>query len=120
MTVLVLEAGPVDEDEEWMRVPFFVGNNPTPPAGSLSGHLQYDWNLGTEAQTYLDGKTRHYPLGRGVGGGTLINGMLWNRGNIGDYDDWATLIGDDGWSWQSMLQYFKRVRSGAKKIVDMS
>ncbi|KAF4310114.1 Glucose-methanol-choline oxidoreductase [Botryosphaeria dothidea] len=108
VTVLVLEAGPVDEDEEWMRVPFFVGNNPTPPAGSLSGHLQYDWNLGTEAQTYLDGKTRHYPLGRGVGGGTLINGMLWNRGNIGDYDDWATLIGDDGWSWQSMLQYFKR------------
>lgn len=108
VTVLVLEAGPVDEDEEWMRVPFFVGNDPTPPAGSLSGHLQYDWNLGTEAQTYLDGKTRHYPLGRGVGGGTLINGMLWNRGNIGDYDDWATLIGDEGWSWQSMLQYFKR------------
>ncbi|KAH7031819.1 choline dehydrogenase, partial [Macrophomina phaseolina] len=108
VTVLVLEAGPVDEDEEWMRVPFFVGNDPTPPAGSLSGHLQYDWNLGTEAQTYLDGKTRHYPLGRGVGGGTLINGMLWNRGNIGDYDDWAALIGDDGWNWQSMLQYFKR------------
>lgn len=108
VTVLVLEAGPVDQDEEWMRVPFFVGNDPTPPAGALSGHLQYDWNLGTEAQTYLDGKTRHYPLGRGVGGGTLINGMLWNRGNIGDYDDWATLIGDDGWNWESMMPYFKR------------
>ncbi|KKY15406.1 putative gmc oxidoreductase [Diplodia seriata] len=108
VTVLVLEAGPVDEDEEWMRVPFFVGNDPNPPAGALSGHLQYDWNFGTEAQTFLDGRTRHYPLGRGVGGGTLINGMLWNRGNIGDYDDWATLIGDEGWGWDSMMKYFQR------------
>ncbi|GME45675.1 putative gmc oxidoreductase protein [Neofusicoccum parvum] len=107
VTVLVLEAGPVDQDEEWMRVPFFVGNDPQPPANALSGHLDYDWHLGTEPQTYLDGKTRHYPLGRGLGGGTLVNGLLWNRGNVDDYNDWATL-GNDGWSWDDMLPYFQK------------
>ncbi|KAF2142695.1 GMC oxidoreductase [Aplosporella prunicola CBS 121167] len=110
VTVLVLEAGPADQNEEWIRVPFFMGNSPNPPAGSLSSHVQYDWNLGTEPQTYLDGATRHYPLGRGVGGGTLINGMLWNRGNVGDYDDWETL-GNEGWGWEGMLPYFKRSES---------
>ncbi|EKG16055.1 Protein of unknown function DUF3321 [Macrophomina phaseolina MS6] len=107
VTVLVLEAGPVDQDEEWMRVPFFIGNDPNPPADALSGHLDYDWNLGTEPQTYLDGKSRHYPLGRGLGGGSLVNGMLWNRGNVDDYNDWATL-GNPGWSWDDMLPYFQK------------
>ncbi|KAH7051160.1 choline dehydrogenase [Macrophomina phaseolina] len=107
VTVLVLEAGPVDQNEEWMRVPFFIGNDPNPPADALSGHLDYDWNLGTEPQTYLDGKSRHYPLGRGLGGGSLVNGMLWNRGNVDDYNDWATL-GNPGWSWDDMLPYFQK------------
>ncbi|KAF2091724.1 GMC oxidoreductase, partial [Saccharata proteae CBS 121410] len=110
VTVLVLEAGPADQNEEWIRVPYFVGNNPNPSPGALSGHEEYDWNIGTVGQTYLDGATRHYPLGRGLGGGTLINGMLWNRGNIGDWDDWATL-GNDGWDWNSMLQYFEKTES---------
>ncbi|KAK8220963.1 hypothetical protein IWZ01DRAFT_25539 [Phyllosticta capitalensis] len=107
VTVLVLEAGPADQNEEWIRVPYFMGNDPDPPADALSGHLDYDWNFGTEEQTYLDSKTRHYPLGRGIGGGTLINGFLWNRGNAGDYDEWETL-GNDGWNWDSMLQYFEK------------
>ncbi|KAK7512431.1 choline dehydrogenase, partial [Phyllosticta citriasiana] len=107
VTVLVLEAGPSDQNEEWIRVPYFMGNDPSPPADALSGHLDYDWNFGTEEQTSLDGATRHYPLGRGIGGGTLINGLLWNRGNAGDYDEWETL-GNDGWNWDNMLQYFEK------------
>ncbi|KAK8171384.1 hypothetical protein BKA80DRAFT_306129 [Phyllosticta citrichinensis] len=107
VTVLVLEAGPSDQNEEWIRVPYFMGNDPSPPAEALSGHLDYDWNFGTEEQTSLDGATRHYPLGRGIGGGTLINGFLWNRGNAGDYDEWETL-GNDGWNWDNMLQYFEK------------
>ena len=36
---------------------------------------KYDWNLWTVPQTYLDGAARPYDMGRGVGGGSLINGM---------------------------------------------
>ena len=36
---------------------------------------KYDWNLWTVPQIYLDGAARPYDMGRGVGGGSLINGM---------------------------------------------
>ena len=47
-------------------------------------------------------------MGRGVGGGSLINGMLWNRGNAADFDTWAQL-GNAGWTWQDLLPYFNKV-----------
>ncbi|GAB7350800.1 hypothetical protein MBLNU459_g1339t1 [Dothideomycetes sp. NU459] len=44
-------------------------------------------------------------VGRVLGGGTILNGMLWNRGSAADYNDWAAL-GNPGWSWNDMLPYF--------------
>jgi len=78
VNVLLLEAGPADQGEETIQVPFFVGDT----IGGL-----YDWNLTTTAQTYLDGNVRGLPQGRVLGGGTILNAMLWNRGGQGDYDD---------------------------------
>lgn len=46
-------------------------------------------------------------MGRGVGGGSLINGMCWTRGGRADYDAWAAL-GNDGWGWEELLPYFKK------------
>jgi choline dehydrogenase-like flavoprotein len=68
----------------------------------------YDWNLWTVPQTYLDGSAQPYPIGRGVGGGSLINGMCWTRGGKVDYDAWVTL-GNPGWGWEDLLPYFKKV-----------
>lgn len=48
------------------------------------------------------------PMGKGVGGGSLINGMLWNRGGQVDFDNWVEL-GNPGWSWNDLLSYFQRV-----------
>lgn len=62
----------------------------------------------TVPQTYLDGNTRLIPQGFGLGGGTLINAMLWNRGDTQDYDTWASL-GNQGWDFMSLLPYFKKV-----------
>lgn len=78
---------------------------------------QYNWNLTSVPQMYLDGKVRSIPQGRGLGGGTLINALLWNRGGQGDYNDWATL-GNPGWDWDSMLPYFMKV--GLLKLKDTS
>jgi choline dehydrogenase-like flavoprotein len=101
VTVLLLEAGPIDEDEAWVRIPFFTGQG----VGST-----YDWNLMTVPQTSLDGRARSIPQGRALGGGTIINAMLWNRGGAGDYDDWA-ILGSPGWGWSDMLPYFIKART---------
>jgi choline dehydrogenase len=70
----------------------------------------YDWNLFTTPQTYLDGKRRPYDLGKALGGGSIINGMCWNRGGWEDYEAWANL-GNLGWGWLDLLPYFKKVES---------
>jgi hypothetical protein len=38
----------------------------------------YDWNITSVPQTQLDGLTRSLPMGRVVGGGSILNGMIWN------------------------------------------
>lgn len=43
-----------------------------------------------------------------MGGGSALNGKIWARGSARDYDDWATYLGDDGWGWKSLIQYFKK------------
>jgi len=104
ITVLVLEAGAADTYEEKIMIPYMQGS-----AGLVNGACGgYNWCDHTVDQTYLDGKSRFIPQGRGLGGGTLINAMLWNRGDPADYDTWAQL-GNDGWDYNSMLQFFKRV-----------
>ncbi len=68
----------------------------------------YDWEIITVPQTQLDGGTRPIPMGKVVGGGTVLNGMLWNRGNQDDYNDWAS-FGNPGWDWNELLPYFQKV-----------
>ena len=98
VNVLLLEAGPADVGEDIVYIPGFIGHD-------IGG--RYDWNLSTVPQAYLDGKPRSIPQGRALGGGTLLNGMLWNRGGKADYDDWVAL-GNPGWSWDDLLPYFKK------------
>jgi choline dehydrogenase len=88
-----------DQYEEHIQVPQFIGDD----IGSM-----YDWNVTTTPQTQLDGATRPLPLGKAVGGGSIINGMVWNRGNQDDYNAWQAL-GNDGWAWDDLLPYFKKV-----------
>ncbi|TKA83176.1 hypothetical protein B0A55_00710 [Friedmanniomyces simplex] len=99
--VLLLEAGPADENELFVNVPGMIGDG----IGSI-----FDWNLSTVPQSALDGNSRSIPQGYGLGGGSLINGMLWNRGEVGDYDNFVGL-GNPGWSWNDTMPYFIRSES---------
>ncbi|PNS14843.1 hypothetical protein CAC42_2072 [Sphaceloma murrayae] len=103
--VLVLEAGAPDNYEDVIMIPYLQGAaGRLGPGGSCGG---YNWCDNTVAQSSLNGQTRVIPQGRGLGGGTLINAFLVNRGDRGDYDEWATL-GNEGWDYNSMLPFFKR------------
>ncbi|KAL9080881.1 MAG: hypothetical protein Q9159_007488 [Coniocarpon cinnabarinum] len=94
VTVLLLEAGHPDQGEQRITVPAFQGS-----AGFFFGSCGgYNWCDQTVAQEYLQGRRVTIPQGKGLGGGTLINAMLWNRGDTQDYDDWAAL-GNEGWDF---------------------
>lgn len=98
--VLLLEAGN-DEKWIWTRIPvgyLYCINNP-----------RTDWCYHTEPEPGLNGRSILYARGKGLGGSTLINAMLYLRGQARDYDEWAALTGDSDWAWPSALSAFKQV-----------
>jgi 5-(hydroxymethyl)furfural/furfural oxidase len=73
-------------------------------------------NIWAELTAYMgaplgntDNRTpRRYEQGRILGGGSAVNAMVANRGAPGDYDEWGAL-GADGWSWPTVLPYFRKL-----------
>ena len=61
----------------------------------------------TAPQAELGGRRGYQPRGRGLGGSSSINAMIYMRGRPADYDGWAA-AGCDGWSWDDVLPYFRR------------
>ena len=66
-----------------------------------------NWAYDTEPMEGLNGRTGYQPRGRGMGGSSAINGMVYIRGHARDYDHWRQL-GLEGWSYADVLPYFKR------------
>ena len=99
VSVALLEAGPRDSNP-MIRMPAAVG-------GLLKQKNAYNWGFHTEPQKHLEGRRLFWPRGRGWGGSSSINGMIYIRGHKGDYDQWAQL-GLRGWSYDDVLPYFKR------------
>ena len=64
-----------------------------------------NWGLQTESDPGLNNRSDYHSLGRGLGGGSSINTLMYMRGNRADYDEWATL-GNPGWSYSEVLPYF--------------
>lgn len=65
-----------------------------------------NWRFETVPQLGLNGRAGYQPRGRGLGGSSAINAMIYIRGNAWDYDNWAAL-GCDGWSWADVLPVFR-------------
>ncbi|QTT89597.1 GMC family oxidoreductase [Pseudomonas chlororaphis] len=96
--VLLLEAGGRD-NYPWIHIPvgylFCIGNPRT------------DWCFKTEAEPGLQGRSLSYPRGKVLGGCSSINGMIYMRGQAGDYQRWAA-DGNPGWNWQDVLPLFRK------------
>ncbi len=96
--VLLLEAGGRD-NYLWVHVPvgyLYCIDNP-----------RTDWRFRTRAEPGLNGRSLLYPRGRILGGCSSINGMLYLRGQAGDYDQWRQM-GLTGWGWDDVLPYFRK------------
>ncbi|KAF4496413.1 GMC oxidoreductase [Fusarium agapanthi] len=104
VSVLVLEAGPLD-DARNLSIP--GGLLPVPGTIGSGGWQKYQWELTTEPQTYLNNQNVGIPQGKAVGGSSILNGLCWSRGSVSDYDGWEKL-GNKGWSWNDLLPYFKK------------
>ncbi len=61
----------------------------------------------TLPQAGLNGRRSYQPRGRGLGGSSSINAMVYARGHRWDYDNWAAL-GNEGWSYDDVLPFFKK------------
>jgi choline dehydrogenase len=66
-----------------------------------------NWNFESEPEPYCGGRRIDIPRGKGLGGSSMINGMVYARGHRLDYDDWAAR-GLAGWSYADVLPYFRK------------
>jgi choline dehydrogenase len=66
-----------------------------------------NWNFESEPEPYCGGRRIDIPRGKGLGGSSMINGMVYARGHRLDYDDWAAR-GLPGWSYADVLPYFRK------------
>ena len=79
-----------------------------PATASLLYKGPYDWAFETEPQSYLNDRRMYFGRGKGLGGSSTINSMIYMRGAPYDYDHWASL-GNPGWSYAEVLPYFKKL-----------
>ncbi|KAF7440154.1 hypothetical protein PC9H_000498 [Pleurotus ostreatus] len=100
-SVLVLEAGPSNIGALNSDVPGLETNNlPLPNP--------HNWNFSTVPQAGLNGHTVNYIRGFILGGSSAVNAMYYTRGPADDFDKYANLTGDQGWSWNSLQTYIQK------------
>ncbi|TEA21588.1 Dehydrogenase xptC [Colletotrichum sidae] len=96
VSVLVVEYG--EFDNTWdVAVPYFAS----------STHENDMKQLLSVPQAGLNNRSSGVQVGLVVGGGSIVNGMAFDRGSKADYDAWAEL-GNPGWDWESLFHYFKK------------
>lgn len=102
-TVLLLEAGG-EGNHPWVSI----------PAGfsKLMTNKTFNWGFETEPEDNTMGRRIAVPRGKGLGGSTLINGMIYVRGIAQDYDAWAQQ-GAQGWAWNDVEPYFRKLENWA-------
>ncbi|OUR97508.1 GMC family oxidoreductase [Gammaproteobacteria bacterium 42_54_T18] len=96
--VLLIEAGPEDKSQ-LIHVPIGLA--------AMSRSKTLNWRYESEPQAALGDRKLFWPRGKAYGGSSSINAMVYIRGHKKDYDQWEKM-GNDGWSFDKVLPYFKK------------
>ena len=105
--VLLLEAGPTDWNP-MIHIPVGYATTLKDPG--------VNWLYETEEDPGSNGRKHVWPRGKVLGGSSSINGLLYVRGQMADYDNWAQL-GATGWASGDVLPYFRRAE-GNERLAD--
>ncbi|OAD02531.1 GMC oxidoreductase, partial [Mucor lusitanicus CBS 277.49] len=101
VTVAVLESGPNAEDQFVVYAPGMYGQ----AVGTELAPL-----VPTTPQENMGNRSLSIATGRLLGGGSAVNGLVWTRGGLKDYDAWEEL-GNPGWNGSNLFKYFKKVEN---------
>ncbi len=99
--VLVIEAGGDERLEAVGNSTVWMSNIGT----------ERDWRFEAESGPGLAGRRAALPMGKVLGGGSSINGLIWARGHRNDFDSWAAMTDDPGWSYAAVLELYKRIET---------
>ena len=69
---------------------------------------RWSWQFQTGPETALGGYKVYSPRGRGLGGSSSINGMIWTVGSAEGWDEWVRL-GHKGWGWDDVQPVFRKL-----------
>ncbi|MBB2998472.1 choline dehydrogenase-like flavoprotein [Paraburkholderia tropica] len=105
-SIALIEAGPHTERNLFVNMPMGV-------AALVPFRNKNNYAYQTVPQPGLNGRRGYQPRGRGFGGSSAINAMIYTRGHPLDYDEWARL-GCTGWAWDDVLPYFLRAEDNAR------
>ena len=97
-SVALIEAGKRDSNF-MIHMPIGYGKTTSEPGES--------WHYFSQAEPHVNDRKILLPRGKGLGGSSNINGMIYIRGQREDYDTWSQL-GALGWGWEDVLPYFKK------------
>jgi len=99
--VLLLEAGGHDDVEAVL--------NPALWPTNLAS--ERDWGFRAEPNPHLGGREIPMSMGKGLGGGSSINVMVWARGHRSDWDFFAAEAGDARWAYDNVLDTYRRMEN---------
>ncbi|KXN84307.1 Glucose dehydrogenase [FAD, quinone] [Leucoagaricus sp. SymC.cos] len=102
--VLIVEAGPSNEDVFETRVPGFW-------VKFFAGGTRVDWNYTIAPQEGLNGRSMEYSRGRMLGGCSSHNTQVYTRGSRDDWDRYASVVKDDAFQWDNVLPLFFKVKN---------
>ncbi|GBE79001.1 Dehydrogenase citC [Sparassis crispa] len=112
LSVLVLEAGAANLDDSTILVPG-PGNR-----RKLLNNPKYDWQFETIAQPHSNNRSYAWSRGKGLGGSSAINVLLWNKPSR-DYLQAFEELGNPGWNWEAFEKYSKRAERFMKPHHDL-
>ena len=112
VSVLLLEAGPdyPTMDDLPMEIKLGYGFDRNIWARAFGKDSKHNWNFIAKSNDLFP--EMMVPRGKLVGGSSSVNAQIFLRGMPEDYDDWASW-GNDEWSFQKLMPYFRRIETDA-------